>query len=62
MPKAPLTALELEARRQIYNQRRRRHRAEHIQDNVDGRPRTSDRDNDFDPLLEALKIHHGRKE
>ena len=41
------------ARWQLEQQRQRKE----FQNNVDGRPKCSDSD-DFDPLLEALKIHH----
>jgi len=43
-----------EIRRQIAYQRR----AKEQREGHDGRPRTNEFNNDYDPLLEALKQHH----
>jgi hypothetical protein len=44
-----------EIRRQLARQRR----AKQQREAGDGRPRTTEFNEDYDPLLEALKQHHG---
>jgi hypothetical protein len=44
-------------RRQLAHQRR----AKQQRELCDGRPRTTEFNEDYDPLLEALKQHHGEQ-
>jgi hypothetical protein len=43
---------------EIRRQLARQHRAKQQRERSDGRPRTCEFNDDYDPLLEALKQHH----